>query len=78
VRPQCSDAVVGRQEGHHQSVKTAERWGAGVVICLEQGADLHTAQLIYYVCSKVDVSQLSVYLSNNNNRFTAVIQVNLR
>jgi len=26
-------------------VKT-ERWGAGVVICLEQGADLHTAQLM--------------------------------
>jgi len=21
-------------------------WGAGVVICLEQGADLHTAQLM--------------------------------
>ena len=26
-------------------VKT-ERWGAGVVICLEQGADLHMAQLM--------------------------------
>ena len=26
-------------------VKT-EWWGAGVVICLEQGADLHTAQLM--------------------------------
>jgi len=24
----------------------AEWWGAGVVICLEQGADLHTAQLM--------------------------------
>jgi len=23
-----------------------ERWGAGMVICLEQGADLHTAQLM--------------------------------
>jgi len=23
-----------------------ERWGAGVVICLERGADLHMAQLI--------------------------------
>ena len=23
-----------------------EWWGAGVVICLEQGADLHTAQLM--------------------------------
>jgi len=26
-------------------VKT-ERWGAGMVICLEQGADLHMAQLM--------------------------------
>ena len=23
-----------------------ERWGAGVVICLERGADLHVAQLM--------------------------------
>jgi len=23
-----------------------EQWGAGVVICLERGADLHTAQLL--------------------------------
>ena len=28
-----------------RSVKT-ERWGAGVVICLERGADLHMAQLM--------------------------------
>jgi len=28
-----------------QSVKT-ERWGAGVVVCLERGADLHMAQLM--------------------------------
>jgi len=37
--------LVGRQEGHPASKKT-EWWGAGVVICLEQGADLHTAQLM--------------------------------
>jgi len=37
--------LVGRQEGH-QACKKTERWGAGVVICLEQGADLHTAQLM--------------------------------
>jgi len=36
--------LVGRQEGH-RPVKT-EWWGAGVVICLEQGADLHMAQLM--------------------------------
>jgi len=31
--------LVGRQEGHPACKKT-ERWGAGVVICLERGADL--------------------------------------
>ena len=31
--------LIGRQEGHPQ-------WGAGMVICLERGADLHMAQLI--------------------------------
>ena len=37
--------LVGRQEGHPACKKT-EWWGAGVVICLEQCADLHIAQLI--------------------------------
>jgi len=37
--------LVGRQEGHPACKKT-EWWGAGVVICLQQGADLHTAQLM--------------------------------
>jgi len=37
--------LVGRQEGHPAYKKT-EWWGAGVVVCLEQGADLHMAQLI--------------------------------
>jgi len=36
--------LVGRQEGH-QACKQ-QWWGAGVVVCLEQGADLHTAQLM--------------------------------
>ena len=36
--------LVGRQEGI-RPVKT-EWWGAGVVVCLERGADLHTAQLM--------------------------------
>jgi len=36
--------LVGRRKGI-QPVKT-EWWGAGVVICLEQGADLHMAQLM--------------------------------
>jgi len=37
--------LVGRQEGH-PACKKLERWGAGVVVCLEQGADLHMAQLM--------------------------------
>jgi len=35
--------LVGRQEGH-PACKKSEWWGAGVVICLERGADLHMAQ----------------------------------
>ena len=36
--------LVGRQEGHPACKK--EWWGAGVVICLELGADWHMAQLM--------------------------------
>jgi len=37
--------LVGRQEGYPAYKKT-ELWGAGEVICLERGADLHIAQLM--------------------------------
>jgi len=37
--------LVGRQEGHPACKKT-EWWVAGVVICLQRGADLHMVQLI--------------------------------
>jgi len=37
--------LVGQQEGHPVCKKTGW-WGTGMVICLEQGADLHTAQLM--------------------------------
>jgi len=37
--------LVGQQEGHPACKKT-EWWGAGMVICLERGADLHIAQLM--------------------------------
>ena len=37
--------LVEWQEGH-PACKKSEWWGAGVVICLERGADLHMAQLI--------------------------------
>ena len=36
--------LVGRQEGHPACKN--EWWGTGVVICLEQGAYLHIAQLM--------------------------------
>ena len=37
--------LVGRQEGH-LACKKIERWGAGMVICLERGADFHMFQLM--------------------------------
>jgi len=37
--------LVGWQEGHLACKKT-EWWGALVVVCLQQGADLHKVQLI--------------------------------
>jgi len=37
--------LVRRQKGHPACKKT-EWWVAGVVVCLEQGADLHMAQLM--------------------------------
>jgi len=37
--------LIGQQEGHPACKKT-EWWGAGMVICLELGADLHMAQLM--------------------------------
>jgi len=37
--------LVGQQEGHPACKKT-DWWEAGIVICLERGADLHMAQLV--------------------------------
>jgi len=37
--------LVGWQEGNPACKKT-EWWGASAVICLERGADLHTAKLM--------------------------------
>ena len=41
----CFDAV-GWASGRASGLKKLSYWGAGVVICLEQGADLHMAQLM--------------------------------
>ena len=42
---QCFDAV-GWAAGRASGLYKTEWWGAGVVICLERGADLHMAQLM--------------------------------
>ena len=42
---QCFDAV-GWTAGRASCLQKTEWWRAGVVVCLEQGADLHTAQLM--------------------------------
>ena len=42
---QCFDAV-GWSAGRASGLQKTEQWGAGVVICLEQGAVLHMAQLM--------------------------------
>jgi len=34
------------QQAGHRAYKKTEWWGAGVVICLGRGADLHMAQLM--------------------------------
>ena len=54
----CFDAV-GRQEEHPVCKKT-EWWGAGVVICLEQGADLHMAQLMPLPLTVSCVSKIQI------------------
>jgi len=42
---QCFNAV-GWAEGRASGLQKTEWWGAGMVICLERGADLHMAQLM--------------------------------
>jgi len=42
---QCFDAV-GWAAGNAPGLQKTEWWGVGVVICLERGADLYTAQLM--------------------------------
>ena len=42
---QCFDAV-GWVAGRASGLYKTEWWGAGIVICLERGADLHMVQLM--------------------------------
>ena len=67
--------LVGRQEGHAACKKT-EQWGAGMVICLERGVDLHMAQLMPLPLTVSCFSKIQIgftflvpaHLSNNGKR----------
>jgi len=61
--------LVGRQEGY-PACKKSEWWGAGVVICLEQGADLHMAQLMPLPLSVSCISKIQI-------RFTILVPAHL-
>jgi len=60
--------LVGWQEGHPACKKT-KWWGAGVVISLERGADLHTAQLmpLPLTASCFNKIQMVFYLSGTGS-----------
>ena len=51
---QCFDAV--GWAAWHPACKKTEWWGAGVVICLQRGADLHIAQRCY--CHSLSLASL--------------------
>ena len=61
--------LIGWQEGHLAWKKT-EWWGAGMVICLEQGADLHMAQLMPL---PLTVSCFSIIQGKNQIGFTFLV-----
>jgi len=50
-------------------VKKQEWWGAGVVVCLQQGADLHIAQLMPLPLTASCFSKIQVvfYLSGTGS-----------
>jgi len=50
--------LVGRQEGHTTCKK--QWWSAGVVVCLEQFADLHMAQLMPLPLTVVCFSKIQI------------------
>jgi len=60
--------LVGRQEGHLACKKT-EWWCAGMVICLERGADLHMVQLmpLPLTVSCFSKFQIGFYLSGTGS-----------
>jgi len=68
--------LVGWQEGHPSCKKTEWR-GAGVVICLERGADLHVAQLmpLPLTVSCFSKIQIGFYLSGSASIFTSIFML---
>ena len=54
--------LVGRQEGHPACKKT-EWWGAGMVICLEQDANLHMAQLMPLPLTDSCFSKIQIFFT---------------
>jgi len=60
--------LVGWQEGHPACKKT-EWWGAGMVICLERGEDLHMVQLmpLPLTVSCFSKIQIGFYLSGTGS-----------
>jgi len=59
---QCFDAIgwaVGRASGQQKT----EWWGAGMVICVERGADLHMAQLMPMPLTVSCFSKIQIGLS---------------
>jgi len=58
--------LVEWQEGHPACKKT-EWWGAGMVICLERGADLHMAQLMPLPLTVSSVKSRLFYLSGTGS-----------
>ena len=72
---QCFDAV-GWTAGRASGLQKADWWDAGVVICLERGADLHTAQLMPLPLTVTCFSALEVFLNDMryiNPRFTYLL-----
>ena len=54
-RLQCFDAV-----GWATGRASSQWWGAGMVICLEQGADLHMAQLMPLLLTVSCLSKIQI------------------
>jgi len=60
--------LVARQEGHPAYKKT-EWWGAGMVFCLERGADLHAAALMPLPLTVSCFTWFYLYGTSSSGRF---------